>query len=348
MADATGPTGEHLSWLEELAQDPRAFDFHVALRRIESAASGAPRLGEALRPTEESVRLGQRPSLAFEPTAVTDFTRAQDSAPARLAIGFFGMWGPTGPLPLHLTEYARDRARQLGDRTLTAFVDVFHHRMLLLFHRAWTQTRPTAMLDRPEIDHFGGYLGSFFGMGFEGTRQRDAFPDRAKLYYAGRFASSSRNAEGLREVIADFFDLPTRIEEFVGEWLPLSDESRWHLGLPDSSSLGKASILGKRVWSRSDRFRVVLGPLSGSDFARLLPGGQEMPVLQALVRLYTNDEWGWDVRLTLGSREAEPMHLARGARLGWTSRIGQAVREDLVFDPMSQRTRRVRPLRTAK
>ena len=348
MADATGPTGEHLSWLDALTHEPRAFDFHVALRRIESVASGAPRLGEALRPSEENVRLAQVPSLAFEPTAVTHFKPGENSGPGRLAVGFFGMWGPTGPLPIHLTEYARDRARQIGDRTLTAFVDVFHHRMLLLFHRAWTQTQPTAMLDRPEIDHFGTYLGSFFGLGFEGTRGRDPFPDRAKLHYAGRFASASRNAEGLRQIIADYFDLPVRVEEFVGEWLPLSTESRWHLGLPDSSTLGRSTIVGKRVWSRSDRFRIVLGPLARSDFARLLPGGPEMAVLQALVRLYTNDEWGWDVRLNLGEREVEPMRLAHGARLGWTSRIGQGVREDLVFDPMSQRTRRVRPLRTAE
>jgi type VI secretion system protein ImpH len=347
MADAIGPTGEHLSWLEELAREPRAFDFHVVLRRIESLSRGAPRLGEALRPSEEPVRIGQAPSLSFEPTAVTDFAPAEGSSPGRLGVSFFGMWGPNGPLPVHLTEYARDRARQIGDRTLIRFVDVFHHRMLLLFHRAWAQTQPAAMLDRPEADRFGAYLGSLFGLGFEGTRDRDAFPDRAKLYYAGRFAAATRGAEGLREVIADYFGISTQIEEFVGEWLPLSNDSRWHLGLPGSSVLARTAIVGGRVWSRTDRFRIVLGPLTRMEFGRLLPGAEDMVVLTALVRLYTNDEWGWDVRLTLGSADAEPMCLARGARLGWTSRIGEGIRDDLVFDPMSRRTRRVRPMRPA-
>src|SRR5579871_5939520 len=107
MADAAGPAGGDLNawpWLEGLAREPGAIHFHVALRRIEAAFSGAPRLGEALRPTEEPVRLGQAPSLSFEPTAVTDFSAGEGgSTPFRLFVEFLGMWGPQGPLPLHLT-----------------------------------------------------------------------------------------------------------------------------------------------------------------------------------------------------------------------------------------------------
>jgi type VI secretion system protein ImpH len=347
MADAAGPASSDLNagpWLEALAREPGAFDFHVALRRIEATFCRAPRLGEALRPSEEPVRIGQAPSLSFEPTAVTDFSAGEGgSAPFRLFVEFLGMWGPQGPLPLHLTEYARDRARQAGDRTLASFMDVFHHRMLLLFHRAWARTQPAAMLDRPDVDRFAAYVGSIIGLGFSGTRNRDAFPDRAKLFYAGQLASSARNAEGLRQVVSDYFGLPTKIEEFVGDWLTLSRDSRWHLGAPDSSQLGRTTIAGARVWSYSDRFRIVLGPLTRSDFDRLLPGSEGMAELTALVRLYTNDEWGWDVRLTLGPTEVEAMRLAGATRLGWTSRIGRGALDDLVLDPMARRTRRVRP-----
>lgn len=350
MADAVGATSGHLTesetsaWLEKLAREAASFHFHMALRRVEAAFSRSPRLGEALRPSEEPVRIGQPPTLSFEPTAVVSFTRAEEAgSPARLLVDFLGMWGPNGPLPLHLTEYARDRARQAGDHTLVRFMDVFHHRMLLLFHRAWARTQPTAMLDRPDVDQFAVYVGSLFGLGFAGTRDRDDFPDRAKLHYAGQFASGARHAEGLRQIVADYLGLPTEIEEFVGDWLTISRDSRWQLGLPDSSVLGRTTIVGARVWSRGDRFRVVLGPLRQADFNRLLPGSKEMAQLAALVRLYTNDEWGWDVRLTLGSSEVEAMRLAGATRLGWTSRIGRGARDDLVCDPMAGRTRRVRP-----
>jgi type VI secretion system protein ImpH len=286
--------------------------------------------------------VGQDPSLGFEPTPVSGFSWPEATSPGRLVVTFLGLWGPNGPLPLHLTEYARDRWKHAGDRTLVSFLDVFHHRMLLLFHRAWAKTQPTAGLDRFEADEFAKYLGSLFGVGFEGTRGRDGLPDRAKLHYAGRFASPARNAEGLRDVVSDYFCLPATIEEFVGDWLTLPPESRWQLGAPGASTFGSTAVLGARVWSRCDRFRIVLGPLSQSDFNRMRPGSEGMAALLSLVRLYTHDEWGWDIRLTLDSVAASPMCLARGGRLGWTSRIGRGSTEDLVFDPISQKTQRVR------
>ena len=62
----------------------------------------------------------------------------------------FGLLGPNGPLPLHLTEYARERLRHAGDPTLSRFLDIFHHRFLALFYRAWAQAQPHVNRDRPE------------------------------------------------------------------------------------------------------------------------------------------------------------------------------------------------------
>ncbi len=342
MADTTGPPGERLTWLDRLASAPGSFDFHVALRRLEVAFPDKPRLGQAGRPADEPIRLGQAPSLAFEPTAVTAFTPPEGTSPAQLLVSFLGLWGPNGPLPIHFTEYARERDKHAGDRTLVSFVDIFHHRMLLLFHRAWAQTQPTVGLDRLDGDEFAKYLGSFFGLGFRGTRDRDGSPDRAKLFYAGRFAAPARSAEGLAAVLSDYFTLPASIEEFMGDWLELPADCRWHLGEPGASTLSRTAILGPRVWSRCDRFRIVLGPLSQSEFNRMRPGSEGMAALLSLVRLYTNDEWAWDVRLVLDPAATTPMSLGHGARLGWTSRIGRGIRDDLVFDPVSKKTQRVR------
>jgi type VI secretion system protein ImpH len=63
-------------------------------------------------------------------------------------------------LPLHLTEYARDRARNADDPTLARFLDIFHHRTLSLFYRAWANSRPTLSFDRPQADRFAAFLGA--------------------------------------------------------------------------------------------------------------------------------------------------------------------------------------------
>lgn len=71
---------------------------------------------------------------------------ASDEGPARLEQFFFGLGGPNGPLPLHLTEYMRERQRNHADPTSKRFLDVFHHRLLSLFYRAWAEARPPSAM----------------------------------------------------------------------------------------------------------------------------------------------------------------------------------------------------------
>jgi type VI secretion system protein ImpH len=234
--------------------------------------------------------------------------------------------------------------RNAGDKTLASFVDVFHHRILLLFHRAWSKGQPTVAMDRAQSDAFRLYLGAFLGLGMSAAQDRDSFPDHAKLFYAGRFGVSARNAEGLQEIVADYFQLPTAIEPFVGMWAELPEESRWQLGVsPATGTLGRTAVVGRRVFTRDQKFRITLGPLSRDEFERTLPASSALDAMVSLVRLYTNDEWAWDVRLVLSPEATERAQLGRGSRLGWTTRIGGAcgVREDLIVDPLLRQTYRL-------
>ena len=131
----------------------------------------------------------------------------------------FGLLGPNGPLPMHITEYARHRLRHAGDPTLSRFLDLFHHRFLALFYRAWAQAQPHVNRDRPEHDRFLVYVGAFVGIAPPPLRHRDTVPDLAKLFHAGTLVRQVRNAEGLAAILRQFFRVPVGIEEFVGHWL---------------------------------------------------------------------------------------------------------------------------------
>jgi len=327
--------------LDALARAPQQFDFFQALRRIEVLQAGRreqPRLGAALRPADEPIRLGQAADLRFAASALAQLQAGVDGGPPRLTVNFFGLLGPNGPLPLHLTEYARDRLRNADDPTMARFFDLFHHRMLLFFYRAWATAQPTVSRDRPADDRFERYVGALAGYGLTAVRSRDAFPDTAKLFYAGQLAVQSRNAEGLAAVIGDFFAMPSRIEEFVGAWIDLPPDNRWYLGArSDRGQLGLSTIAGARAWTAQQKFRVVLGPLTRAQFQRMLPGGASLPKLVALVRSYVGDELRWDLKLILEERIEEPCRLGV-SRLGWTAWLGRAVggrREDLVLDPQA-------------
>ncbi len=110
---------------------------------------------------------------------------------------FLGLFGPDGPLPLHLTEYARDRQRNHNDPTLQRFIDLFHHRGLSLFYRAWADVRPTVSFDRPQRDRFGHYVGALIGLSTPGLRNRDAMPDLTKLHFAGLLAAQTEKRRGI-------------------------------------------------------------------------------------------------------------------------------------------------------
>src|SRR5690606_14796173 len=122
--------------LAHLQSQPQAYELFEALRRLECAHPGKPRLGQAARPLDEPVRLGQRASLAFPPRSIDSLQPGVDGCPPKLRTLTLGLFGPHGALPLHLTEHAIER-ESASDPTFAAFADLFHHRMIALWYRAW-------------------------------------------------------------------------------------------------------------------------------------------------------------------------------------------------------------------
>ena len=235
-----------LSTLRQLEEAARRFDFFQAVRLLECAYPERPRVGESLRARDDFVRFVQEPELIFYPTTLGGFELGKDGKPPRLTVNFIGLLGPNGPLPTHLTEYVRDRARNAGDPTFARFLDVFHHRMVALFYRAWAQAQPAVSLDRPGRDRFSAYVGSVFGLAEPSLRERDAVPDFAKLHFAGLLGGPTRPAAGLRLVLSRFFGLPVEIEECVGHWIALPANSVSRLGAPDGSCvLGMTTCRGR-------------------------------------------------------------------------------------------------------
>jgi type VI secretion system protein ImpH len=299
---------------------PHRFGFHALLRLFEARNPSRPRLGRSLRPAQDTIRLGQEPSVTHTPASLAGLEPGQGGLPDRLLVHLFGLFGPDGPLPLHITEQARDRQRNAGDSTLRRFIDLFHHRTLSLFHRAWADVRPTVSFDRPAEDRFGHYTGALIGLSTEGLRDRDAMPDLTKLHFAGLLAGQTRHADGLAAILSAFFVMPVRVESFIGAWLTLPTTDRTRLGHgPRTAELGATSLLGGRVWSRQHKFRLVFGPLSLPEYERLLPGGLSFHRLVPIVRNWAGDALAWDVNIVLRRDEVPELRLGQQGRLGWTT-----------------------------
>ncbi|QSI78989.1 type VI secretion system baseplate subunit TssG [Niveibacterium microcysteis] len=321
--------------LGAIAQAPWKHDFFQALRRLECLYPERPRWGAALKPAEEPIRLGQEPAMSFAPASLSALVRPSNAPTPRLEVRFFGLFGPNGPLPLHLTEYARGRLMNAGDPTFARFADIFHHRLLTLFYRAWAQAQPTVSLDRPDEDRFGYQVGALFGVGLPSLRNRDAMPDFAKLHHAGLLSRQVRNAEGLAKLVSGTFRIHAEVEQFVGHWMTMETRDRTRLG-GNTARLGRNALAGQRIWDRQHKFRLHLGPLSFAEYAALLPDTVGISKLAACVRNYTGHEYDWDARLTLKRGEIPKLALGRLGRLGLSGWLGCQHRTkdatDLVLD----------------
>lgn len=312
-----------------MAPSPWRWDYFHALRCIDAFHADKPRLGTARRPADEAVRLGQPADLSFAPAAISNVALNAQGGVPRIDVRFFGLFGPNGPLPLHLTAYARERSLHKGDHTLQRFADLFHHRLLLLFYRAWAQAQPTVNLDRPAEDRFADYVGSLLGVGGPEWRDRDAAPTHAKLFFGGPLSRQVRNADGLQALLSAYLRMPVRVESFAGHWLRLLPAERTRIGRrrgtrqSPAAQLGRNAVLGDAVFDRQHHVRLHVGPVDAKAFEALLPTGSALPAVKALVAHYIGLELGWDLQIRLHPEACRPARLGRQGRLGWTSWVGR-------------------------
>jgi type VI secretion system protein ImpH len=303
-----------------LAGSPWQHDYYQTLRRIEALHPQLPRLGKARQPRQEPLRVGQDVELDFAPAALSSWQAGPGQVP-RLGQRFFGLYGPMGPLPLHLSEYARERQRSHGDGTLAAFADVFHHRLALLFYRAWAEAQPAVQLDRPQDDAFTRRLSALAGLGQPGFQQRESLGDHARLQHSGWLAGGTRHAEGLLKILRQYFEVPVQLDQNVGHWLTLAEDEQAQLQ-PSSSVrrlvLGRNAALGRKVWDRQSRVRLQFGPLSLAQYLRFQPGAPAEAELRDWLRHYLGLSFSVELRLVL--RGAEVPRL----RLGWRHAVTAA------------------------
>jgi type VI secretion system protein ImpH len=327
------------SVLKRISDSPYEFELFAALRLLECAFHEMPRLGESKRPRDEPIRLGQEISLKFAPSDIASIELANEFHPPRLLQRVMGLFGPNGALPMHLTDFAYERKRHEGDETFARFADIFHHRMLSLFYRAWANNQPMVSLDRPEQDRFGNYVGSLCGLGMPAFRNRDSVDDLFKLAHVGIFGRQVKCAEGLHIVLASYFGVAVRINQWEGHWMSIPESERSRLGARRGfATLGEDAVIGERIWDCQSKFRIVFGPLSLKDYQRFLPNGRSYPKLVDLVRLYIGVELDWDFQLLLQREQIPRAQLGDETCLGWTTWVGDHLEHEgneLIIHPAS-------------
>ena len=215
--------GEHRTEIDTVEQTVSkmseqicSFDFVAAVRLLECASRDKPRVGEAVRVKDDIVRFSQNVGLGFRGNALQSLTQSKGSQSHRLHVNFLGLLGSHGPMPLHYTEYADQRARHHNDPTFKEFLDLFNHRMLSLFYRASVQFDPAVMFDRPGNNVYEEFLGALSGLLPESSADRDSVSEATKRHYPGWFSCTAKSPDGITALVNDYFDLPVVVKGVGG------------------------------------------------------------------------------------------------------------------------------------
>ena len=295
---------------EVLFECPFEFDFFQAVRLLHLLQSERPAVGGVAHPHAEPVRFKVRQSLEFQASAIHALTAETD--PPQMTVAFMGLTGVQGVLPLHYTEHILARAAvkdaRAKDFAMAEFFDLFNHRLLSLFYRAWEKHRFPVRYQlaaaRTQTDDLTAYLFDVIGLGTAGLRDRMTVPDHALLRYAGLFAQRPRCVSSLRAILHDYFGVPVEIQEFIGAWHQLKPENKADLESADlNNCLGLGAIAGDMIWDPQGRFRVQLGPLKLDQFAAFLPGQEATTKLHDLVRFYVGPVLDFEIQLILQAND---------------------------------------------
>ncbi|PZU85300.1 MAG: type VI secretion system baseplate subunit TssG [Chelatococcus sp.] len=336
------------SYQARLEAEPWRFDFFSVLRRLERSFPERGRIGDVASRRDEYVALGEQPFLDFPASTLSEADRDAQGR-LRLFVRFLGLLGPQGALPLATTEESYHWAL-VRDDAFPRFLDIFNHRFLQLFYRAWADSRPIAQHDRPDLDRFAAYVGSVIGLGSKPYLGLDSVPDAEKLAHAGLLGAQAKSASRLRGFLAGLLDAEVEIEQFAGMRLVFDPADRTRLGR-GHCTLGGGALLGASVYSVEDKFRVCIVARDLAQFERLLPDGDRCEALADAVFFHLGDQFEWDVELALPVGEVKPVRLGQSGHLGWTSWMAPdwdaepgALRRDARFHPAERvRLKRGRP-----
>ncbi|MEJ7712161.1 MAG: type VI secretion system baseplate subunit TssG [Pyrinomonadaceae bacterium] len=275
-------------------------------------------------PVERSSEISYRVSLVFPPSQLYDLKRRtddDDQRPPEMTVAFMGLTGPSGVLPLHYTELMIERARY-KDTAMWEFFDIFNHRLISLFFRAWEKYRLTASYESGDLGRFTEYLFCLIGMGTRGLRGRLNLPDEGLIRYSGLISQKPHSAAAVSAIISDYFDVPAQVNQFAGQWFTLEAESQTRLGVANTA-LGVSTVAGERVWDTQSKFDINLGPLTLERFTAFLPTGSAHKPAVSLIRHLMGLEFDFDLRMTLKAREVPGCVLTTRAKrkpmLGWTT-----------------------------
>ncbi|MAD75902.1 MAG: type VI secretion system baseplate subunit TssG [Rheinheimera sp.] len=314
-----------------LVASPGDFDFYQAVYQIERQLSAEQKkwhgVGRDAFPGAELVRFKAEQHLGFAGQPINKAnarTNDNDQLALELYVSFLGLTGPSGVMPQHYTEMLLQRLKQ-RDGAMRDFFDMFNHRLISLYYRAWEKYRFAC-----QYEIANGLNDPFSTL----LQQLSGCNDNLGLYYAGAFSQRNRSSQFLQQILTDLLGAPVKVISLAGRWLALAKEDQSRLSsrtLPEGQNgmLGQTSMLGQQVWDVSSVVVIEVAP-PANTLAGFLPGASRYQLVQHIAGRYLDPHL--QVRLVVKGRQQDfpcsrladsTTSLGRGSRLSIRAAMSQ-------------------------
>lgn len=262
--------------------------------------------------------------IEYKDTGLAPSLEVENLRAVTLTPAFMGFLGAIGSLPNHYTEQISAHLFYDKSDAPRAFLDVFSSRAVSLFYRAWTKYRLPLGAGNAGQDRFLPLLLSLSGLGYPDLQGRlhangHGVLDDSIAHFAAVVRHKPVSPAVLQQVLAAYFAVPVKIEQFIGHWYWVPRQQLTGLGTMNAK-LDVNALVGERVWQRDLRIRIELGVLDKAQFDQFLPCGKSAQALNSLLTLFTQHEFEYEIKLVLAASHVHGNKLdgnPENSRLGW-------------------------------
>lgn len=298
----------------KLREEGFRFNFFKAVHLLE-LFSGGHTPGTGLSPSQDPVHFSVKPGFSFPASDVQEIKANGNGSAPRMTVNFMGLIGPKGVLPDWYNAYAQN-SNYKKDHAFTDFLDLFHHRLISLFYRAWKKYRLVENYRSDGSDAITAVLESLSGTGSQEKQADPEFFDHAGkrlLYFCGLVSRTVPTGAAIETIISHAVGAPVSVEQFVERTIEIHRQDRTRLGRRNAT-LKKDALCGGKVRDAGSYFRIHIGPLSWKQYLAFAPGSRNLDKVRQLVTYLAGIEYEFDMRLTIRGQEIPGLKLGAGAR----------------------------------
>ncbi|MFZ4833753.1 type VI secretion system baseplate subunit TssG [Rouxiella sp. Mn2063] len=307
----------------QLRNDIWRVNFYRFCQIVEQADPTSPLLGATSHPGNDPVRFRPWPGMGFPVSELkkVEIDEEHPDLPPTVRTTFLGMYGVDSPLPgTYLDDIAQCRD---GHEVVTAFLDIFSHRITTQYYRIWRKYAYPATFEAGGTDATSQCLLGLVGLGIPGTAEQVDTPVSRFLALLGTMRLPTRNAEGIRALVR-LLAPETQASITAHDPVKVPIANRTGLGPKNRVALMQRATLGKTGKEACSRVLVTLSTSNQAEAEGWLPGGQLHTDLLVLMRVYLGYRSDVRLRLTVPVRLLPEPRLGKGRRiqLGRTGLLG--------------------------